>query len=324
MKSIQFSSGDLLADRRADYAEMLFGAGDMAAAAGLLRDALGLAPRWVAGWVRLGEMLEAAGDPAAAAETWREALRLDPSDRFGAMLRLSLVEPSDAIHAPPSLFVETLFDQYAEKFEVSLVEKLGYCVPQLLFEQINAVGRRQFAHALDLGCGTGLMGERLRGAVSHLEGVDLSAAMLRKARAKRIYDRLERADLTAMKLTGEKPDLITAADVFLYIGALDGIFARVAAMLSPGGIFAFSVERHDGPEAMALRATRRYAHSQAYLRELLARNGFEILSLTNATIRQDADGPIEGLLVVVQSSMAVAKIPAPLADAHEVDVLALH
>lgn len=300
MKATQFSSGDLIADRRADYAEMLFGAGDIAAAVEVLRGATELAPGWAAGRFRLGEMLEAAGEPAAAVEAFRRAILLDPQDRLGAALRLSLVEPGNSLTAPPSLFVETLFDQYAEKFDVSLLEKLSYRVPELLFEQIMATGPRRFAQAVDLGCGTGLMGERLRGVADHLEGFDLSSAMLRKAAAKGIYDRLEKADVTALDLKGKNPDLVSASDVFMYIGALDGIFAHVAAMLAPGGIFAFSVERHDGPEAMMLRPSRRFAHSEAYLRELMAADGFAVLSLASATIRQDAGGPIEGLLIVAE------------------------
>ncbi len=57
----QFSSGDVIADRRADYARMLMEAGDHAAAAELWEQALELAPDWAAGWFRLGEAAEKAG-----------------------------------------------------------------------------------------------------------------------------------------------------------------------------------------------------------------------------------------------------------------------
>ncbi|HEX2215338.1 MAG TPA: methyltransferase [Xanthobacteraceae bacterium] len=323
MNSIQFSSGDLVADRRADYAEMLFAEGDLAAAADLLRDALALAPRWAAGWFRLGEMRQAAGEPDAAVRAWREALRLDPADRLGATLRLSLVAPAEAIVAPPSLFVETLFDQYAEKFDASLVGKLGYCVPQLLCERILASGQDRFAHVLDLGCGTGLMGERLRRRTSFLEGVDISAAMLKKAAEKRIYDRLEKADLAALEPGDSRADLICAADVFIYLGTLDGIAERVKAMLSPGGLFAFSVESHDGPEPTLLRSSRRFAHSEGYLRELLSRNGFAIVSLSGAIIRHDGGAPIEGLLVVAQLGAARDQAVPHVVEALELEGIAV-
>lgn len=57
----QFSSGDVIADRRADYARMLAESGDYPAAAELMEQALELAPRWTAGWFRFGEYHEKAG-----------------------------------------------------------------------------------------------------------------------------------------------------------------------------------------------------------------------------------------------------------------------
>lgn len=331
MTSLQFSSGDLVADRRADYAEMLLADGDASAAAGLLADTLGLVPAWAAGWFRLGEMRETAGERAAAADAFTEALRLDPADRLGASLKLGLLGAAHAIEAPPSAFVETLFDQYADRFDKALVERLSYRVPDLIAEALAAAGAARFAHVLDLGCGTGLMGERLRRCASFLDGVDISAGMLKKAEAKRIYDRLSRQDLQTFDpaafedgspgeaATASGPgartvvpaDLVVAADVFLYMGALDRIVATIAALLPQGGLFAFSVERHDGPEPLVLRPSRRYAHSEAPLRDLLARAGFTIVSLDAHPIRMDRGQPIEGLIVVARKGRREALSPLP-------------
>lgn len=332
MTSLQFSSGDLVADRRADYAEMLVEGGDVAAAVELLADTLALVPAWAAGWYRLGEMREAAGERAAAAEAFAEALRLDPADRLGASLKLGLLGAAHAIDAPPSAFVETLFDQYADRFDKALVERLAYRVPDLIAEALAAAGARDFAHVVDLGCGTGLMGERLRHAASFLDGVDISAGMLKKAQAKRVYDRLVRQDLQAFDpaafadaplanagasfasgpagrsdaRSGVPADLVVAADVFLYMGALERIVPAVAAMLSEGGLFAFSVERHAGPEPMVLRPSRRYAHSEGPLRDLLAAAGFGVVSMDAHAIRMDRGEPIEGLIVVARKGGADA------------------
>jgi tetratricopeptide (TPR) repeat protein len=196
----QTTSGDLLADRRHDYAEMLFASGDHAAAAGLMLDALELAPGWALGWFRMGEMHEAAGALDQAAEAWRMAQKLDPDDRAGAALKLELIGRAPISDAPPGAFVEALFDQYAPTFDKALVEKLDYRVPRLLFDVIGRTGQARFAHAVDLGCGTGLMGERLRPLVDKLEGCDISAAMLKKAETKGVYDRLFKADLQSLAL----------------------------------------------------------------------------------------------------------------------------
>jgi predicted TPR repeat methyltransferase len=305
MKPLQASSGDTLADRRADYAEMLFASGDHVAAAGLLRGALELAPGWALGWYRLGEMQEAAGALDAATDAWRTALQLDPTDRPGAALKLALIGKAPRMDAPPSAFVEALFDQYAEKFDASLVEKLGYRVPNLLFEAIRAQDERRFQLALDLGCGTGLMGERLRPVADRLEGFDISAAMLRKARAKGVYDLLEKADLQNFRYAGDRPDLVTAADVFMYVGALDRVVKTVSGLLAPDGLFAFSVEKLAGEGDFVLQPSRRYAHSEGYLRRVLAENGFSVQVLEEHVIRKDRDEPIKGLVVVAKPLLLV-------------------
>ncbi|TKT74240.1 methyltransferase domain-containing protein [Aquamicrobium sp. LC103] len=324
MKKLQLSSGDLVADRRADYAEMLAATGDPAAAAELMREALTLVPHWSGGWFRLGEMFEAAGRVSDAVDAWREALRLDADDRLGAALKLELAGAISGLGAVPSRFVETLFDQYADEFDRSLVERLGYSVPQRLAEAIAATGQASFAHAVDLGCGTGLMGERLRVMSSYLEGRDISAKMLVKAAAKGIYDALERGDLQTLEPPAGKVDLVTAADVFLYVGRLERVFATVAGMLLPGGVFAFSVERHDGAEDLVLRPSRRYAHSEAHIRELLRVNGFDLAGMENAVLRFDRGEPIEGLIVVAVRRAANAVVDVPLPVERDEAVQALH
>ena len=234
------------------------------------------------------------------------AKKLDPDDRAGAALKLELIGRAPVSDAPPGAFVEALFDQYAPSFDKALVEKLDYRVPQLLSEAIGRAGQAHFAHAVDLGCGTGLMGEQLRSLVGLLEGCDISAAMLKKAEAKGVYDRLFKADLQSLMLPVGEADLVTAADVFMYVGALDRIVSVVATGLSASGLFAFSVEQHDGPEDFVLRPSRRYAHSETYVRRLLSANGFAPPSLASDVIRQDRGAGIEGLIVVTRKAGGTA------------------
>ncbi|MDF1599097.1 methyltransferase domain-containing protein [Mesorhizobium sp. YIM 152430] len=319
MKPILYSSGDAAADRRADYAEMLFASGDRAAASELMAETMNLAPGWATGWFRLGEMHEATGEIAAAADAWREALRLDPADRLGSALKLELVGAIENAGGISSAFAETLFDQYAGKFEVELVQKLGYRVPELIAEALCATGRSSFAHALDLGCGTGLMGERLRAMASFLEGGDLSENMLKKARAKSVYDRLARQDLLTFEPERNSADLVTAADVFLYVGRLERVFAQVAAALVPGGLFAFSVERHDGAGDLHLGESRRYAHAPDYLRRLLSDTGFDLVAMDDAIIRRDRGTDVAGLIVVAERKTQSVWLDATLDDVPALD-----
>ncbi|TPM92889.1 class I SAM-dependent methyltransferase [Mesorhizobium sp. B2-1-3A] len=303
MKPLQTSSGDLNADRRADYAEMLFASGDHVAAAELLLGALELAPQWAMGWFRLGEMQEASGRLDLAAQAWVMVLNLDPADRQGAALKLQLIGKGPVSSAPPSAFVETLFDHYAETFEEMLVGKLDYRLPEALERMIRKARSGRFRLALDLGCGTGLMGERLRPIVDRLEGIDISARMLKKARTKGIYDTLTKADLQGFSHSGENPDLVTSADVLIYVGALEGLIGRVAGVLAGGGLFAFSVESLASGD-FALQPSRRYAHSDSYVRRTVEANGLSILALEPTTIRQDRREPVKGWVVLALKAHA--------------------
>jgi predicted TPR repeat methyltransferase len=300
MPRLDTSSRDSLADRRADYAEMLFANGDFEAAAALMMNALERAPDWSFGWFRLAEFYEAGRDMEKAIEAWRMAARTDADDHAGAALKLALVGAAPLMHRPPSAFVELLFDQYADGFDKSLAEKLGYRVPDLLADAILRLHPQRFELARDLGCGTGLMGVRLRHFADRLEGFDISAEMLRKARHKNVYDLLEKADLQSLQPFPTYANLVTAADVFMYLGALDGMFAAVAAMQDRGGLFAFSVEHHAGPEDFVLLESRRYAHARHYLERLLTLHDYEVLSIGVHVIRMDRNSPIDGILAVAR------------------------
>src|ERR1700737_4824089 len=130
---IFLSSGDLVADRRFDFARDLQLKGDLVAAADLLSQATELAPGFASAWFTLGEIREQLGERDAAIAAFRIALTADPDDRHGTSLRL-LRRRAQQFSAMPPAYVRALFDQYAPKFESALVGDLGYRGPALLFK----------------------------------------------------------------------------------------------------------------------------------------------------------------------------------------------
>lgn len=315
MQPMQFSSGDVVTDRRADFARMLADGGDFAAAADLMEQALELAPDWTAGWQQLGEYRERAGDAEGAAAALSRVLELDPDDIFAASLKLARLGAAEVPDQPPSRYIEALFDDYADRFEQSLVEKLDYSVPPKLSALLRRTiaGERRFPCVVDLGCGTGLMGVEIRDLADRLEGFDLSAGMLGKAEAKAIYDRLAQADLSldaeTSGLFDESPaepraDLICAADVFMYLGNLETVFHLVDRLARPGAVLAFSVEDGGEGEGFDLAQSLRYVHTEAYVRGLLGQFGFETLAMDKTTIRMDGGKPIIGILFIAARAPA--------------------
>ena len=124
------SSGDLLADRRYEFARDLQLKGDLAAAADLLEQAIELAPNFTSAWFTLGEIREQLGEREAAIAAFRRARETDPEDRHGAAVRLMRLG-ADQLGEMPKGYVQTLFDQYAPRFEAALLGDLDYRAPQL-------------------------------------------------------------------------------------------------------------------------------------------------------------------------------------------------
>jgi predicted TPR repeat methyltransferase len=294
------AAGDFIAERRFAYAKAAAEEGDWGAAAELFEQALERAPNWAAAWFALGEAQEKLGDLDAAARAFRETLVADPADAQGAMARLALIGRGETPRALPQAYVARLFDDYAPRFDKHLTDNLGYRAPALIAEALSAVAPgRRFVSVLDLGCGTGLMGEALRGRADRLAGVDLSAAMIAKARERGLYDRLVIGDAVAM--LGREPsgvfDLIVAADALVYTGDLVPLFAAVATALTADGLFAFSVETCEG-DGFKLEPAMRFAHSRSYVETKAREVGLRPLLVQSASTRREAGADAPGLICV--------------------------
>ena len=150
MRPTHSSSGDLIADRRFEWARDHAGRGDFAAAADLLLQSLEIVPGYASAWFVLGEIRAQLGDRAGAEEAFRKTLALDPADRRGALLQLMRLGAAPVEDMPPA-YVRALFDGYAPVFDRTLVDRLDYCGPGLLFHAVMASGRPlRFKRALDL------------------------------------------------------------------------------------------------------------------------------------------------------------------------------
>ena len=96
-------------------------------------------------------------------------------------------------------------------------------------------------------------------------------------------------------------EVIVAADVFIYLGALDAAIDNAFKVLRPGGSMFFSCEDtpDDGPD-FVVRKSMRYAQSQKYVKRLLDATGFAVPSIEAIDVRMEQDEAITGFLVSVQ------------------------
>jgi len=307
-------------------------AGDAPSALAIAREAAGLYPGIAIAAASLGEALLAGGHLATAIGEFQRALRLDPGfvpARYllgSAWLEAGEADKADEAfaaiapdEAPPALaakraeidamraaarsdarYVRHLFDQFSSDYDARMLGQLSYDAPQILrglAEMLGLALRRALA-VLDLGCGTGLAGAAFRDLARRLDGIDLSPAMVEKARARGIYDDVVVGDIESMP-TGTDYDLILAADTLVYLGDLAPVFRAAADALRFGGAFLFTVERKDG-EGFELGPKRRWRHSENYLREQSEDAGFVVTGFLECHPRNEAGTPVEGYAVALE------------------------
>jgi predicted TPR repeat methyltransferase len=273
-------------------------------AAESFRQAVRLAPDFPEAHHSLGAVLLAQGKGDEAMHCYQEELRIKPGSESARYFIASLGgAPMPA--QPPKDYVEALFDGYANRFDQHLITSLGYRAPEFINQILREVLGPDPVEldVLDIGCGTGLCGPLLRDLARTLTGIDLSSRMIDKAREKKVYDELRVGDITSAFHSDKRVfDLIIAADVFPYIGELQGVFTTCFAALHPGGLFVFSVEAAAG-DTYVLQSTARYAHSENYVLSLANAVGFAVLRQERVVLRRDKGAAINGYIFVMRRGL---------------------
>ena len=202
----------------------------------------------------------------------------------------------------PADMVRALYDGYAANmFDQHVVRTLKYQLPGQVAQLILARYPDRALHVLDLGCGTGLLGLFLGRIQGALIGVDLSEAMVQQAARHQVYDRFHTVNLLdALTAT---PDalyhVITACDVFIYVGDLGQAIPNAHRVLRPDGHLIFSCESTaEGEADLVLRPTMRYAHRQSHIEALCTAAGFDSVSVQPTVLRMEGNQPVNGYIVV--------------------------
>jgi predicted TPR repeat methyltransferase len=301
------TSGDLIADRRYEFARDLQLKGDLVAAADLLEQAIELAPAFVSAWFTLGEIRQELGQREAAIAAFRKARHADASDPLGASLKLMRLGAEEVSAMPPA-YVRVLFDQYAPRFDRALIDDLGYRGPSVLFKAVLAARHAVkkpafFKRAIDLGCGTGLAASAFAKEVDHFTGIDLSPGMIEQARAIGIYAELEINDmLEGLRARPDAcADLVLAADAMVYVADLVPVLTEICRVLTAGGLVAFTLERNSGDDVVIGEGLR-YAHSEHYVRNALMAAGLSLSQFEEQSFRNERNVPVPGLVVVAARS----------------------
>lgn len=278
------------------FGEALAASDALPAAIGEFQRAVRLMPQDGRPHWHIARLWLAAGEADKAEAAARVAIELGGADgaQFEALMdaaqRMRTAARADAG------YVRHLFDQFAADYDVRMRGRLGYAAPGILRDLASLlIDPSTKSDVLDLGCGTGLGGIAFKPMARRLVGVDLSPKMLAQAHELAIYDRLLEGDVEAPPVGAEGPfDLIVAADVLVYLGDLQPLFAAVHARLKPEGLWLFTTEKSETAD-FGLGEKRRYRHSAEYLRRLAGAHGFDVASLVECVTRYEAGAAVPSL-----------------------------
>jgi predicted TPR repeat methyltransferase len=252
-------------------------------------------------WSELGELAHILGRRDQTRAAYEKYLDLVPDDEETKHLLIALRNQPPPPRAPDEC-IQQLYQRFSSFYEFNVCEELYYEAPQRLHDLIKTVvGERQDLAVLDLGCGSGLAGLRLKSLAARMTGVDLSPEMIALARARNIYDELEVSEITRwLRGHQEHFHLITACDCLIYFGDLRQVVIPASARLERNGIFAFTVERGE-QYPFQLTDTGRYTHHAQHVREVAAEAALRVEHINEGYLRMEYGAEVTGLFVSLKN-----------------------
>ena len=288
-----------------DYAEAYHNMGNVLKEQGKLEEAieaynkaLSLKSDYEKAYYNMGNVLKEQGKLEEAIEAYKKALSLNPDYSEASHILSSLT--GETPNSAPREYVENLFNAYAHKFDQSLVVDLSYDIPEVIMKlALEKHGGGSLGSILDLGCGTGLTGEKIRPHFTNLEGIDLSRKMLEIAKSRNVYDKLEHIDIVEYLSNAELDfDYFIATDVFIYVGDLSEVFRLIKVRNKKPGKLIFSTE-HTNEKGFHLEKSARYSHSKSYIEELCKEFKFSISHFSETNLRKEKGSFLIGGLYIL-------------------------
>ena len=181
-----------------------------------------------------------------------------------------------------------LYRDWADSYDADLVESLGYVGPVRVADIAHSCCPDVSARILDVGCGTGLVAQRLS-QLGHkqIDGLDFSKEMLEVARSKDIYVDLMNADLTkTLSINPSVYDLVVSCGTFTHSHVGPEAFDELLRIIRPNGIVCVSINAEI------------YESNGFYKKLSNLESAGKILIESKTTIKLTVNEPVDGFVVV--------------------------
>jgi predicted TPR repeat methyltransferase len=265
----------------------------------------------------LGVLLARCERRDAAREQFEAYLRAEPSDARGAQMCLAAL----GFGPPPERASRELLSElyvrragWWDRGPGASQHNLWAGLVQKAFETFAVAPER--LQVLDAGCGSGVIGALIGRQVARLDGVDLSAGLIERARETGFYQELHQDDLVHfMTAHPDRYDVVTSSAVLVHFGDLAPAFAAAAATLRDEGLFIFTVfDNEEDENAVAVGSMERgyaqtgcYVHGRAYVARAARAHRFAVEALDRQIFDHYEGKPRPGLIVVLRRQAARAE-----------------
>ncbi|NKC11390.1 MAG: methyltransferase domain-containing protein [Gammaproteobacteria bacterium] len=151
---------------------------------------------------------------------------------------------NEAYRAEDEAGLVAFYGKWAEDYD-NQMSRLGYVSPEIIARLLTEYCTERQADIFDIGCGTGLTGVYLaeRG-YRRLDGIDLSAHMVRVAGQRGIYRELLVGDVNQpLDRPSASYDAVISSGTFTHGHVGPQPLAEIVRILRPGGVLACTVHK---------------------------------------------------------------------------------
>ena len=137
-----------------------------------------------------------------------------------------------------------LYAEWAETYDNDFAENLGYALPIRVADAfVEKLNGKQNGRILDIGAGTGLVGQRLKYFnFSNIDGLDISSEMLEVAKTKGCYENMIEGDLSLkLPIQDSSYNYIISAGTFTHGHVGTSALDELLRISKAGSLFCISI-----------------------------------------------------------------------------------